>query len=135
MSNPQSIKRRRLLTLGGAAPLLLAPLSSVTAATPTRHPAADRDPTGWCRLVPDADAARLIGRRLLEQAAVPPLPAALLQDSGLDPSWPADRLLAALRERRAMDFAAGRTVELDGWLLARCEAAFCQSLALESPRC
>jgi hypothetical protein len=59
----------------------------------------------------------------------------LLQDAGLDPLWPVDRMRAALRERRALDFAAGRTRELDGWILARCEAAFCQLLALEPPPC
>ena len=135
MSISPLIKRRKLLLLCATAPLLLIHLPSVSAVTPTQEPAAERDLTGLCGLLPDLDAARLIGDRLIEQAATPADPAALLHDTGLDPSWPGDRMLAALRERRALDFAAGRTVALDGWILARCEAALCQLLALGAPSC
>jgi hypothetical protein len=121
------MKRRVLLALGVAAPLLSSPLAPVLAA--------GGDWAGLCAVLPDLDVARRIGRLLLERAAVSPDPAALLRDTGLDPSWPDARLLTALRERRALDFAAGGTVALDGWLLARCEAALCQLLALEPSQC
>ncbi|MGB5833813.1 MAG: hypothetical protein WBG92_17740 [Thiohalocapsa sp.] len=86
-------------------------------------------------LFPDPADAILIGARLAERFPQQPEKSELLGDTGLDLSWPVDRMLMALRSGRARDFETGRTVELDGWTLARCEAALCRLLALEYPRC
>jgi len=55
----------------------------------------------------------------------------LLEHSGLGPAEPVKKMRETLAIRRTQDFAAGRTVELDGWVLARCEAALCLLLTMD----
>jgi len=81
----------------------------------------------------DPDALRLIGAAYL--AAVPEerseaaLSAALFSSSawrGIDPDAAAEQLRIQVRE----DFEAGRTIEIEGWLLALTEARFCALVEL-----
>jgi len=54
----------------------------------------------------------------------------LWSETGLSPDTPLGTAPRALRHRSAADFQAGRTVEVDGWVIARCEAALSQLIAL-----
>jgi hypothetical protein len=68
----------------------------------------------------EADAARLALH--LERA---------LRAQGLEPRRaPAPRLRAALAEQSRADFAAGRTVRVEGWVLSQSEARLCALAAL-----
>jgi hypothetical protein len=87
-------------------------------------------------LVADEHGARHLGRRyLLARPGVPAGSALAAQIVGADDDvgW----LCASVDERRrrlaarvADDFAAGRVVELDGWVLAEAEAKLCALAAL-----
>jgi hypothetical protein len=121
------MNRRHLFRLLVGAPLLTAWSFGLDAASVP----SDGTRLAIARLSPEAAAARLIGVRLLSTTAEQPGPRHLLDQTGLDPSWPPDRMRGALAARRARDFADGDTVEVDGWVLARCEAALCMLLAAD----
>jgi hypothetical protein len=80
----------------------------------------------------DPAAAGAVGRRCLEVLEAPPsrdaLVAALAGDA-LTPATPAEAIRSHLRERHRADFAEGRTVEVDGWILSRTEAQLYMLLA------
>lgn len=82
-------------------------------------------------LLQDPAAARLIGDRLRNRLSGPIEREQLLASTGLDGAWSASHMREALAETREGDFAAGRTVEIDGWILARCEAALCLLLSID----
>ncbi|UEM22355.1 hypothetical protein JL100_006305 [Skermanella mucosa] len=70
-------------------------------------------------------AARRIGRAYLETAADEADPAklvTLIVGDGADGGTADGDLLRHVAERQRADFAAGRTVKLDGWVLSRTEA-------------
>lgn len=84
-----------------------------------------------------ADAARRIGRAYLEASSPKATVDELLTDLfgteargraliSRGPEAVQDWLRAAQRK----DFEAGRLVPVDGWMLARCEAAICAVVAL-----
>lgn len=55
----------------------------------------------------------------------------LLEELGLTrAAFPVADQLAAIRGRRHADFASGALITIDGWVLARSEAAACALLAL-----
>lgn len=88
------------------------------------------------RLLSDLGGARAIGRRYLAlapQEAAPGLLARCLDaETGAGACGEAgpERLRRALDEQRRRDFAAGDTVVIDGWILARTEARLCALAAL-----
>ncbi len=81
------------------------------------------------RLVPDVEAARIVGRSYL-QSHRHLNERTLKLDLGLGTSSSADGLEWMLRRRIRDDFYASRTVIVEGWLLARGEAALCALVAL-----
>jgi hypothetical protein len=85
----------------------------------------------FAMLFSDPQGAREIGRRYLalfpEAADLQDFKNSLLpEDEGNSP----DRIRARLAELRRSDFAAGRTIVLDGWILARSEVQACALLAV-----
>jgi hypothetical protein len=73
-----------------------------------------------------------VGERYL-QAFPAQTMAHLFADAGIDcstPRVPAHSIYRAFAESRRRDFAGGRVVVVDGWVLARCEAACCALLAV-----
>lgn len=80
----------------------------------------------------DPAAAAAVGQRCLEVLEAPPprdaLVAALAGDA-LTPATPVEVIRRHLRERHRADFAEGRTVEVDGWILSRTEAQLYMLLA------
>jgi hypothetical protein len=87
-------------------------------------------------LVADEQAARYLGRRyLLARPGVPGSSALAAEIVGADDyaGWlwaNVDERRRRLAARVADDFAAGRVVELDGWVLAEAEAKLCALAAL-----
>jgi len=82
-------------------------------------------------LFSDPWGARAIGRRYLARYPAE-ADADLLKESlfsGLNDTGPAG-LRVRLAERRRQEFAAGQTVILDGWILARSELRACALLTL-----
>lgn len=85
------------------------------------------------RIIGDRDGARQLGALYLTRH--PATVDDLLRESG---GFPAaafgahgrKALARALIDRRTADFAAGRTVVLDGWVVARSEAQVCALLCL-----
>jgi len=82
-------------------------------------------------LFPSLAAAAKLGRQYLREAGADKSREVLLEELGLAPAGRhrADTL-TAIRERRHADFFAGALVTIDGWVLARSEAAACALLAL-----
>lgn len=86
---------------------------------------------------PDDPAAREIGRLALVGDALPATLAGLegaLSDrpsirAAMAETCPAARA-RLVRDQCAMDFAAGRTLRLDGWILSETEAAICAGRVL-----
>jgi hypothetical protein len=117
-------RRRFVLSMAAA----LAPLSLVGFAW-TRFPALRR--TALEGLLSDIAGARVIGLRYLamapEEADRALLAAELFSGYSDAPSNPIefDRLRQTLAARRERDFAAGDTVVIGGWILARSEARLC----------
>lgn len=82
-------------------------------------------------LLPDHVPARAAGRRYLAGDATGSSGAVERCRALLAPYYGEPLLLAAaLRRRRAFDFAHRDSVVLDGWVLARCEADLCAALTL-----
>jgi hypothetical protein len=114
---------RRQVVLGAAA----AGFGTARASAPAAAAARLR------RIVPDAASARTIARAWLGSdpgaADRAMLEARLLDALALDRGGLAALGEAALRARASLrvraDFAAGRTVSLDGWILARTEVLLC----------
>jgi len=83
------------------------------------------------RLLSDLGGAKAIGARYLalapQESAPGFLAACLFPADGAGTCGEADpdRLRRALDDRRRRDFAAGDTVLIDGWILARTEARLC----------
>jgi hypothetical protein len=83
------------------------------------------------RLLPHAAAARCVGERYLRQLPAPHRAEALrwarvwLRANGASGWTPSSDLRLALDQQRRHDFASGAVVLLDGWFLARCDAALC----------
>lgn len=122
LRNRSTMDRRTFVRLCACASLL-APALGARAIPP--EPASTTSPILPADLLEDPRAARLIGDRLRERMSGPIDRDQLFAETGLDPAWSAVRMRGALAQMRARDFAAGRTVEIDGWILARCEAALC----------
>lgn len=113
---------RRFVVLGAAA-------AAGMGAAPTQGDAAER----LARIIPHAASARTIGRAWLaahpDEREVALLEARLLGALALERRGLAALDNAALRAHAVVriraDFAAGRTVTLGGWVLARTEARLC----------
>jgi hypothetical protein len=77
-------------------------------------------------------SARAIGRAYIAAAPEEVDPGRLATLLGMRPGSdePVDALRWRIGARVRADFAAGRTVELEGWLLAESEARLCALLAL-----
>jgi hypothetical protein len=82
-------------------------------------------------MLSDCDAAASIGRRCLAQGLVPAQTAACLRLAGVGDA-DGERAPGCFRNRCASDYAAGRTVSVDGWVLSFAEAGLFASLALIS---
>jgi hypothetical protein len=89
-------------------------------------------------LAPDDEAARRIGRLALAAADGPPgdlvglaeaLAGRSLTRAALAESCPTTRA-GLVKDQCALDFAEGRVVVLDGWLLSRTEAELCAAKTL-----
>ncbi len=128
MSLPFS--RRWLLRLV-AATAILRPWSRLKAA------ASVGDPLGRLRTsLQHPEAFRRLGRQLLDRELMPRDRAALLRmltgdGEAPDPSWDGPRWRAWCARRIREDFAHRRLCRLDGWVLARSEAALAALLALD----
>jgi hypothetical protein len=83
------------------------------------------------RLFPSPDVAVRIGRHYLAASGENKSRAELLEELGLTSAaaWRADPLMA-IRKRRHADFVGGVLVTIDGWVLARSEAAACGLMAM-----
>jgi hypothetical protein len=83
-------------------------------------------------LFPAPSSAARVGELFLRAQADPPAPKALLVATGIDFVNVSGRvrLRAAFAAARRHDFAAGHVIEVDGWVLARSEAACCALLAI-----
>lgn len=116
--------RRHLLVMLPLAPALL----------PLAAEAACGQPAGLASLVADGPAAARLGRaylRIATERCPQAIEAALrtqLSIGGHDGS--ADGLRRAVRTAIADDFAASRTVLVDGWVLAETECRLCALTAL-----
>jgi DNA-binding IclR family transcriptional regulator len=111
--------QRRAMLLAGLAAALVRPARAAPSHLPAgyfRHPASARAiGRAYLAAVPaEADAARIAALLALGPA------------SGASPAALRRRMAARLRA----DFAAGRTIVLDGWLLAESEARLCALVAL-----
>lgn len=119
---------KRRTFLGYLTSTALVPLIPARAGTARRHKATYAEPVIRVlrKILPDNPATRRLGALALRQYGdsfdSAGLPARLIDP--FVPSSPptADRLRAHLRALRDADFAAGNTVTLDGWILARSEA-------------
>jgi hypothetical protein len=115
-------RRKALAWLGALTTALIGPLPAAAVSAP--------DPAFPC----DLDAARHVGRRYLAMAPGEADAHCLCRELGISrPGRHAamDRsTLAHLAELRREDFAHGRTVIIDGWLLARAEARLCALASL-----
>lgn len=120
--------RRTIIGLCASVPLL-APLRSTLATTPPEP--ANNGISRLHAVLPASAPATFVGERLRAHLPGRPDRDLLLADLGLDPTWTAEHMRQVLSRQRADDFAAGQTVNLDGWVLARCEAAFCLLLTLD----
>ncbi|QQP88281.1 hypothetical protein IGS68_19830 [Skermanella sp. TT6] len=111
------MNRRELLATAAAAGLLYGSPGPAQAAA-----AAPPEAQRLLALLRSPAAARRIGRAYLETArdeADPAKLAALIVGGG---GMSDGDLLRHVAERQRADFAAGRTVKLDGWVLSRTEA-------------
>jgi len=74
----------------------------------------------------DRAAAKALGEAYLRRYPIPPDPADVMRDLFED-HFPRDAsaLARLVSERRVRDFGEGRTIVLDGWILARSEAQLC----------
>lgn len=138
MSSNHPLSRRRFLktALSLGAVGLCGPFA--TTARPDERGACELLATQLTRTLTQVESARAIGRHYLEVAPAEwdhrllarllwPADAAPLQElARMDVS--ALKQLLVTQQRR--DFAAGRTVSLDGWVLSRTEARLCALLAL-----
>lgn len=100
---------------------------------PRNHP----DFFSLLQLAPDDAAAREIGRLAIVTGAAPgdleSLHAALkarpLVSAALDEGCPTTRK-TLVQDQCALDFAEGRVVEIDGWMLSETEVAICAGRSL-----
>ncbi len=97
-----------------------------------RQPSAavGEDPGALGALFREPESARAIGRRYLQEHPNHKPLAEWWRDTGLTPHQ-TDGAAQAFRTRREEDFRRGRTVLIDGWLLARAELSACVLLALD----
>ncbi|MBO9398600.1 hypothetical protein J7400_18150 [Shimia sp. R9_2] len=80
---------------------------------------------------PSLDALKKIGRAALAQGAVPADPAALRAALGLHRHATLSDHTGSLNAKVAEDFAAGHTVQVDGWVMSETEACVCAWIALQ----
>ena len=125
------LKRFVLSVLAGALP---APLRALGSTSPTHSP-----PSCLIRCLSNQDGARALGMRYLAIAPHEADPLALarlvagssrrlLTLAGAD----VVTLRALLAKQQRSDFAGGRVVNIDGWLLSLTEARICALAALEA---
>ncbi len=82
-------------------------------------------------LFPSLGRAMRMGRLYLDEPGGNNSREAMLEQLGLTPTALQDAdHLTAIRRRRHADFVGGALVTIDGWVLARSEAAACGLLAL-----
>ncbi|WP_158044312.1 hypothetical protein [Skermanella pratensis] len=113
------MNRREILATAAAAGLLCASPGSARAV------AAPPEARRLLALLRSPAAARRIGLAYLETSVDEADPAklvALIVGDGVDRGTADGDLLRHVAERQRADFAAGRTVKLDGWVLSRTEA-------------
>jgi hypothetical protein len=128
-----TVTRRSIVVALVQAGGLALTLGRQPAVAATCSPASDPAVAKLRSLVTDPAGARCIGQMYRRQAPAEQDPAHLaslilssLQLSGRDPLRLRRRALAKLFSVGARaDFAAGRTVILDGWMLSRTEARVC----------
>ena len=113
-------RRKALAWLGALTTALIGPLPSAAAPSP--------GPAFPC----DLDAARHVGRRYLTIAPAEADTACLCRELGFSRVGKVahPEALIHLSALRREDFARGRTVIIDGWLLAQSESRLCALAAL-----
>ncbi len=135
-SIPSAVALRRRSVLAASLATVAALWSGRGYAVAPQHPATDwplgLDPA-WC--FPDRAAAARMGQLILDT-----VPGHVLAPLPGRPRWP--RILTSSAERKRMtelvsrkvrlDFSDGKTVTVDGWVLALTEARLCASLARNS---
>lgn len=127
------LTRRALLASAAAGVLAYGGSRLACRYVPRHHP----DFFALLDLAPDGDAARELGRLALAQTRVPGslawLDAAMrerpLLRAALAESCPTSRA-RLVQDQCAIDFAQGRTIRLDGWVLSETEAAICAGRVL-----
>jgi hypothetical protein len=120
---PRPDRRRRSL--------LAAALAGGLLARPVASPAAPMA-AATTTLFGDADAARAVGLRYLAVHPIERAAAAVLDRrlAALMATRGPQAVRAAVSRRIRRDFAAGRTAEVDGWILSRFEARLCATLVV-----
>jgi len=122
--------RRELLGYVGA--VLFAGGGWAAGRTPLRTPRSER--RALARLL-HGPSATVLGRRYLAAYPQAATPERLRADAGLSTLPPAmcadiEALRRTVLARQREDFEIGNTVQLDGWILARSEAALCALISL-----
>lgn len=119
---------KRRTFLGYLTSTALVPLIPARAGAARRLPATDAEPVIRVlqEILPDNPATKRLGALALRQYdddfASRGLPSRLTEPFNNSSPPTADQLRTHLQALRDADFAAGNTVTLDGWILARSEA-------------
>lgn len=122
-------RRNFILSLAASWLCTFGRFAAATVDLPTRHMSeAERLKRAVEALFADPDAARQVGAEYL--AGFPDVACGALERISLAVSGSARVSLRSwLNRQKQTDFASGRSVIIDGWVLARCEADLCAVLA------